>query len=162
MRWADELSTLRGWSRTDDPERAWAEHQRRRTELGPAYAQLIVRLRDGTRIGESFFVPLPEGFSLDPWVKPEGVTCLFGDIKLLPQHWGQGLGTEAMHQVVIWLFGNTHCSMLAVPPHGSNIAAVRVYEKAGFTHTEESRSWEGHRIMVLSRTSFLAGVQNRF
>lgn len=156
MRYADELPTLRGWSKSDDTEKAWAEYGKRRTGLGRVYTQLILRLVEGRPIGESFFAPVPEDFTLDKWKKPEEVVCLIGDIKLRPEYWGQGLGTEGMRAVVEWLFGNTACALLVVPPHGSNPAAVRVYEKAGFGHTEQTRSWRGHRIMELSKARFKA------
>ena len=154
MRYADELPIFRGWSKSDGAVTAWFKYQEKRAELGRLYTQMILRLAEGTPIGESFFAPLPEGFSLDQWAKPEGVVCLMGDIKLRPEHWNSGLGTEGMKLMVQWLFGNTDCALLVVPPHGDNPAAVRVYEKAGFLHTEETRSLQGHRIMELWRQRF--------
>jgi RimJ/RimL family protein N-acetyltransferase len=154
MRYADELPAYRGWTRTDDAGKAWAIYRERRKALGTGYTQLVLRLADGTPVGESFFAPLPEGFTLDAWSKPKGKLCLMGDIKLKPGYWNKGLGTEGMRQVVEWLFANTDCALLAVPPHFDNPAAVRVYEKAGFIHTDPSPSWKGHRIMELSRERF--------
>ena len=154
MRYADELPLFRGWSGTDDAGKAWATYQERRRALGTGYTQLMLRLADCTLAGESFFAPLPDGFTLDAWSKPKGKTCLMGDIKLKPEYWKQGLGTEGMRLVVDWLFTNTDCALLAVPPHFDNPAAVRVYEKAGFLHTDPSPSWQGHRIMELSRERF--------
>lgn len=91
-------------------------------------------------IGESFFTPLPEGYTFGKWKKPE---C-----------WGQGLGTEGMQQVVEWLFDNTVCSLLVVPPHRKNPAAQRVYEKAGFELYTGMRSWRNHKVMELSREKY--------
>lgn len=156
MRYADELPGLRGWSKETSAEEAWDLYQEQRAALGPSYTQLILKMIDRTPIGESFFAPLPDGFTLDKWVKPEGMTCLIGDIKLRPEHWGQGLGTEGMRQVVAWLFRNTHCALLVVPPHSKNPAAARVYRKAGFTHFEEKQSWRGHTIMELWREEYEA------
>jgi RimJ/RimL family protein N-acetyltransferase len=153
MRYADELPELRGWTKSEDAERAWAKYLERRRDLGAGYSQLILHIAEGMAIGESFFAPLPEGFTLDRWGKPEGLACSMGDIKLLPQHWNKGLGTEGMRLVVDWMFANTDCALLVVPPHFDNPAAVRVYEKAGFQHTEEARVWQGHRIMELRVTS---------
>lgn len=102
-------------------------------------------------IGESFFAPLPEGYTFGKWKKPEDIVCLMGDIKLKPEYWGQGLGTEGMQQVVERLFGNTVCSLLMVPPHRKNPAAQRVYEKAGFELYTGMRSWRNHKVMELSR-----------
>jgi RimJ/RimL family protein N-acetyltransferase len=151
MRFADELPEFRGWTKTDDARTAWAAYRSRRAELGPCYTQLILHLADGTPLGESFFAPLPDGFTLDTWRKPDGTVCSMGDIKLLPEHWNRGLGTKAMKLVVAWIFRNTDCALLVVPPHFDNPAAVRVYEKAGFRHTDAAESWKGHRIMELWR-----------
>ncbi|UCF79475.1 MAG: GNAT family N-acetyltransferase [Candidatus Eiseniibacteriota bacterium] len=156
MKYADELPSLRGWSKSSDAEKAWRKYGQRRTSLGRGYTQLILRLMKGENLGEAFFAPVPDDFTLDEWRKPEGAVCLIGDIKLKPEYWGQGMGTEGMRGVVEWLFGNTDCGLLVVPPHGMNPAAVRVYEKAGFVHTEETRSWRGHRIMELWRDAFEA------
>ena len=132
MHYADEFPGMRGWSRSDDPTMAWARYQERRAELGPAYTQLILWLQDGTRIGESFFVPLREGYTFGRWEKPAGVPSVMGDIKLLPQYWNQGLGTQGMRKVVEWVFTQTDCELFVVPPHRRNPAAERVYDKAGF------------------------------
>jgi RimJ/RimL family protein N-acetyltransferase len=156
MKYADELPDFRGWSKSDDIESAWARHQEMRAATGPGYAQLILRLADGTAIGESFFTPLPRGFTLDEWTMPEDLVCLMGDIKLRPEYWRQGLGAEGMKKVIAWLFANTDCDLLVVPPHYDNPAAVRVYEKAGFIHTASEEVWQGHRIMELSRSRFEA------
>ena len=154
MRYADEFPTLRGWSKSDDLRTAWARHQEQRAALGNEYAQLILNLTDGTPIGESFFMPLPEGYTFGRWRKPEDVVCLMGDIKLRPEYWGRGLGTEGMQQVVGWLFGNTNCSLLVVPPHRKHPAAERVYEKAGFELYTGMRSWHNHKVMELSRERY--------
>jgi RimJ/RimL family protein N-acetyltransferase len=157
MRYADELPKLRGWSKSDDLRTAWARHHEQRAALGSQYTQLILSLAGGTPIGESFFAPLPDGYTFGRWRKPEGVVCLMGDIKLRPECWGQGLGTEAMQQVVGWLFCNTTCSLLMVPPHRKNPAAQRVYEKAGFELYTGMRSWHNHKVMELSREKYGRG-----
>ncbi|MGD2177540.1 MAG: GNAT family N-acetyltransferase [Anaerolineae bacterium] len=151
MQYADELPTLRGWSKSDDLRTAWATYQERRAALGNQYTQLILRLADGGPIGESFFAPLPEGYTFGRWRKPDEILCLMGDIKLRPACWGRGLGSEGMQQVVAWLFDNTTCSLLMVPPHRKNPAAERVYEKAGFELYTGMRSWHNHKVMELTR-----------
>jgi RimJ/RimL family protein N-acetyltransferase len=151
MGYADEFPRLRGWSKKDDPQTAWATYQKKRAALGNGYIQFILRLTDGTRIGESFFTPLPESYTFGKWQKPAGSLCLMGDIKLLPPFWGRGLGTAGMRQVVNWLFTNTACDLLLVPPHRKNPAAERVYAKAGFELFPGMRSWRGHKVMELSR-----------
>ena len=154
MRYADELPWLRGWDKTDDPNTAWRRYQEQRAELGPEYTQLIVRLPDGTPIGESFLAPLPEGYTFGRWAKPDLVLAVMADIKLLPGYWGRGLGTEGMQRVVDWVFRNTAVELFVVPPHRHNPAAERVYEKASFVRFTGMRSWHNHRIMELTRQSF--------
>jgi RimJ/RimL family protein N-acetyltransferase len=156
MHYADEFPKLRGWSKKDDTETAWTTHREKRAALGSGYVQFILRLPDGTRIGESFFMPLPEGYTFGKWHKPKDELCLMGDIKLMPEYWGQGLGTVGMRRVVAWLFDHTGCSMLVVPPHRKNPAAERVYEKAGFRLYTGMRSWYNHKVMELERERWAA------
>jgi RimJ/RimL family protein N-acetyltransferase len=151
MAYADELPGLRGWTRSDDLATAWRAYQQKRSALGHVYVQFILRLADGTAMGESFFAPLSEGYTFGKWQKPDGVLSLMGDIKLHPTYWGRGLATEAMGQVVTQLFERTSCSLLVVPPHRKNPAAERVYEKAGFELYTGMRSWRNHKIMTLNR-----------
>jgi len=154
MRYTDEFPRLRGWSKSDELQTAWERYQEKRAMLGKGYTQLILRLVGGMRIRESFFTPLPKGYSFGKWEKPEDEVCLMGDIKLKPEYWGQGLGTEGMQKVVEWLFGHTDCCLLVVPPHRKNPAAQRVYEKAGFESYRGMRSWRNHKVMKLSRERY--------
>lgn len=154
MRYADEFPRLRGWSKSDDLQTAWKTYLEKRAVLGNGYTQLILSLVEGMPIGESFFTPLPKGYTFGKWKKPEAIVCLMGDIKLKPEYWGQGLGTDGMQQVVEWLFENTDCTLLAVPPHRKNPAAQRVYEKSGFELYTGMRSWRNHKVMELSRESY--------
>ena len=153
MRYADEFPWLRGWSKSDDPDEAWRLYQERRDEAGNEYTQLILWL-EGARIGESFVSPLREGYTFGRWQKPDGMCSVMGDIKLAPEHWGCGLGTESMRRVVEWVFGQTSCALFVAPPHRHNPAAERVYEKAGFVRFRGMRSWRNHRIMELTRERF--------
>ncbi|MHA2232600.1 MAG: GNAT family N-acetyltransferase [Candidatus Hodarchaeales archaeon] len=154
MKYADEFPKLRGWSKSTSIESAWEEYQKKRAEHGHAYTQMIVRILDGTPIGESFFFPLPEGYRFGKWVKPLGISCLMADIKLLPQYWGKGVGTTAMQLVVLSVFTHTTCELFVVPPHRLNPAAIRVYEKAGFVFFPGMRSWRNHKIMELTKARF--------
>lgn len=154
MRYADEFPSMRGWKKSDPLDQSWMEYRERRKTLGRAYTQLILELPRGTRVGESFFAPLPEGYTFGRWLKPRGVASAMGDIKLLPSYWGRGLGTAAMHQVVAWMFGRTSSNLLAVPPHLRNPAAERVYAKAGFVVYRGMRSAWNHRVMELSRERY--------
>lgn len=154
MRYADEFPRLRGWSRLDEPKAAWAKYQEQRSVLGLSYTQFVLCLIDGTPIGESFFMPLPKSYTFGKWQKPEGVESLMGDIKLKPAYWNRGLGTEGMRQVVKWLFSNTGCEVLIVPPHRKNPAATRMYDKAGFEMFTGMRSWRNHKVMELWRERY--------
>ncbi len=154
MRYADEFPRLRHWSKASAPERAWEAYESWQAELGEGYIQLIVRLASGEPIGESFIAPLPEEYRFGWWRKPQDVLAVIGDIKLLPAHWGKGLGTEAMREVVKFVFTETSCELFVVPPHVTgNPAAVRVYEKAGFV-LEHNRKKAGHQIMELWRRRY--------
>lgn len=154
MLYADEFPSMRRWTKSDSPEYAWREYSRLRRTLGPPYTQLILKLPDDTRVGESFFAPLPDGYTFGRWTKPKGTLTAMGDIKLLPNYWGRGLGTEAMRLVVAYMFKRAACDLLIVPPHLKNPAATRVYEKAGFVLYKGMRSAWGHRVMELRRARF--------
>ena len=73
MRYADEFPRLRGWSKSDDIESAWKRYQEKRDDLGKEYTQLILRLENGTPVGESFFVLLDEEATFGKWQKPEDI-----------------------------------------------------------------------------------------
>jgi len=115
--------------------------------------QLILRLEDGTAIGESHYGPVPDGFEVGEWRKPEGVKCLMTDIKLLSRYWGRGIGTQGMRMIVELIFAKTSCELLVVPPHRDNPPAFRVYEKAGFLLTG-IEAWQGYEMMELARERF--------
>ena len=75
MRYADEFPRLRGWSRSDEPATAWRIYRQRRDTLGNAYVQFILHLPADTAVGESFFAPLPGGYTFGKWQKPDDVLC---------------------------------------------------------------------------------------
>lgn len=155
MHYADEFPRFRGWSRLDEIEEAWEIYDAIRDEFGNKYTQLIIKLPDGTRIGESFFAPLVEDQKLGEWEKPKGITTFIGDIKLLPAHWGKGFGSRAMREVVRFAFERAGCGIFLVPPHKNNPAAIRVYEKAGFEPIVEKPPWVNHVLMILTRQDFV-------
>lgn len=153
MQYADEFPKMRGWTKSDEIATAWNIYQDKHAESGNDYTQLILWLGDNP-VGESFFAPLPKAYTFGKWSKPDRKT-LMGDIKLLPEYWGKGLGTEGMKLVVRFVFNNTNCEVFVVPPHRKNPAAKGVYEKAGFVLFTGMRSWRNHRIMELSRERYL-------
>ncbi len=64
------------------------------------------------------------------------------DLKLLPEYWGQGYGTEVVNLVTDFLFTMTACPAIRFTPNIHNKAAIRVYEKCGFIDTGERITWE--------------------
>ncbi len=155
MKYADEFPLLRGWSRINDSETAWRRYQEKRRELGKKYTQFIIRLPDGTKIGESFFAPLREGRKMGEWLVPTDKVTLLGDIKLLPDYWGKGFGTEAMLEVIRYAFKKAGCGIFVVTPHEKNMAAKRLYEKVGFKYIIEKSQWVSHGFMTLDRNHYL-------
>jgi len=160
MRYADEFPRIRGWSKSVNPELAWKKYQNKRSKLGTNYTQMILRLKDNTPIGESFFGPLPEGYTFGKWRKPDNVICLMSDIKLLPRYWNQGLGTEGMKRIVEYVFTKTNCQLFVVPSNIKNPAAIRVYEKAGFVHYTGMKSYRNHKIMEMTKERFKEIYEN--
>lgn len=154
MRYADEFPKLRGWTKCTDKEKAWKKYESKRLLHGNDYTQLIIRRKDYTKIGESFYAPLDEEYSFYGWNKPKDKKVLMGDIKLLPQYWNKGIGTEGMRKVVVFAFQNTDCDFFVVPPHKKNIAAKRVYEKAGFVVLEDVDNSCDYILMKLDRKEY--------
>ena len=154
MRYADEFPHPRGWTRRDDVETAWAEYRRRRRSMGADYAQLVLRMGNRQPVGESFRFPLDNRFTFGRWRKPMEARVLMGDIKLLPEHWGRGLGTAFLGLVLEDAFARTRADLFVVPPHKRNAAAVRVYEKVGFARARPPTVHQGHYVMELPRTRF--------
>ncbi len=156
MRYADEFPYFRGWSKNDDAKHAWTIYQQQQALQGKSYFQLIIYLVSGTPIGESFFCLHPDTKrNIGRWRKPQDTRVLVGDIKLLPDFWGKGLGTEAMTHILRYIFTNTDIDLVVVPPHRNNSAAKRVYEKAGFTpllgKNGKPATWANHLLMALAR-----------
>lgn len=154
MRYADEFPSLRGWDKTSDKEEAWEKYQAKRVIHGNDYAQLIIKLRDCTSIGGSFYAPFYENFTYCGWEKPENEKVLMGDIKLLPNYWNQGIGTEGAREVVKFAFDNTDCDKFIVPPHKENLGAIRVYEKSGFEKLKDLYDDDDRILMKMTRERF--------
>ena len=150
MRYADEFPKMRGWSRSDNPQAMWIKYKQKRAKYDNSYTQLILRLNDEL-IGESFFFPLPEGYTFGKWSNPSELKSFMGDIKLVPKYWGKGLASEGMLLVVQYVFSKTECELFVVPPHRLNPAAIRVYKKPGFILYSGMRSWRNHKIMELTK-----------
>lgn len=53
------------------------------------------------------------------------------DIKLLPEYWRQGYGTEIKQGLLDYLFTNTECRAVKATPNRDNIASQRMQEAVG-------------------------------
>lgn len=53
------------------------------------------------------------------------------DVKLLPEYWGQGYGTEIKKALVDYLFNNTNCSAVMGSPNKLNLASQKMQEAVG-------------------------------
>ena len=64
------------------------------------------------------------------------------DLFLDPALHGRGLGTEAVRRVVRHLFGERCHHRITIDPATTNAAAIRAYEKVGFTRVGVMRRYE--------------------
>jgi aminoglycoside 6'-N-acetyltransferase len=64
------------------------------------------------------------------------------DLFLDPALHGRGVGTEAMRQMVGYLLGERGHHRVTIDPAVANVAAIRAYEKAGFTRVGVMRRYE--------------------
>ena len=88
--------------------------------------KLIVELKsDKVAIGECK-LGLPDG---------EGISET--DVKLLPEYWGKGYGTEIKRGLVDYLFENTDCISVKASPNKDNIASQKMQEAVGGIRTGE-------------------------
>lgn len=154
MRHTDEFPHPRGWTRRDDVETAWAEYRHRRKNMGHDYCQLILRLGNRTPVGESLRFPLDLRFSFGDWRKPPELRTTMTDLKVLPEHASDELGTAMMGRVAEHAFTRTSCQLLVVPPHKKDTASISWYEGAGFTRARPLSVHRNHFIMELPRDRF--------
>jgi RimJ/RimL family protein N-acetyltransferase len=59
------------------------------------------------------------------------------DVKLLPQYWGNGYGTEIKHGLVDYLFTHTHCKAIKATPNKNNIPSQKMQEAVGSKKVDE-------------------------
>jgi RimJ/RimL family protein N-acetyltransferase len=89
-------------------------------------------------------------FVIEAGGRPVGNASLFGaddlarhaevGIGLLPEARGRGIGSAALDQLIEFAFVRRNLRRLHLEAIASNVAAIRVYEKAGFV--EEGRQRE--------------------
>jgi RimJ/RimL family protein N-acetyltransferase len=82
--------------------------------------KLIVEMKNGRQlIGESKLgLPDKEGISET-------------DVKLRPQFWGRGFGTEIKQALIDYLFVHTDCKIVQATPNKKNIASQKMQEAVG-------------------------------
>jgi aminoglycoside 6'-N-acetyltransferase len=93
------------------------------------------------------------------WEEPEPKYRHAGiDVFLDPALHGRGLGTEAVRRVVRLLIGERGHHRITIDPAVDNVAAIRAYEKAGFTRVgvmrkaerdADGRGWHDSLLMEL-------------
>ena len=80
---------------------------------------IVVQKETGRAIGEcKLGKPNDEGISQT-------------DIKLLPEFWGKGYGTEIKQGLVDYLFTHTDCTAVKATPNKNNIASQKMQEAVG-------------------------------
>jgi RimJ/RimL family protein N-acetyltransferase len=60
------------------------------------------------------------------------------DVKLLPEFWGQGYGTEIKRGLLAYLFTHTECRVVQATPNVDNPASIRMQEAVGGRRVGES------------------------
>jgi aminoglycoside 6'-N-acetyltransferase len=97
----------------------------------PGVTRLVIEV-DGAVAGLIQF-----GEELDPKYRHASI-----DLFLDPALHGRGLGTEAVRTVVRMLTGERGHHRITIDPAAANTAAIRAYEKAGFTPVGVMRRYE--------------------
>jgi RimJ/RimL family protein N-acetyltransferase len=59
------------------------------------------------------------------------------DVKLLPEHWGAGYGTEVKKALLDYLFTLTCCAAVEASPNVRNRASIKMQEAVGGVRTGE-------------------------
>jgi len=59
------------------------------------------------------------------------------DLKLMPEFWGHGYGTEAWCALVAYEFTHTACKAVVGTPNVANVASIKMQEAAGAVRTGE-------------------------
>lgn len=131
----DDADLVSGWYADDRVRKLMGERPmsfaRRRQRYEEAlkedgdsvYRFVICRLDDDVAVGRS------DVFEID---RANG-SCAFGIAIGEPAMWGQGLGTDAVHAIVDFCFGELRMERVWLDTDASNERAQAVYRKAGFT-----------------------------
>jgi RimJ/RimL family protein N-acetyltransferase len=82
--------------------------------------KLIVQLKDSQQLIGECKLGLPDDDSISET-----------DVKLMPQFWGQGYGTEVKQGLVEYLFTHADCRAVQGTPNQNNIASQKMQEAVG-------------------------------
>lgn len=128
-----------------DQTRAWLDGM---IANGPEHPDFVIE-RDGAVIGKAGFWQLPE----------------LGYI-LRPDHWGQGLASEAVAAAVDHVFATRELDDLTADVDPENAASIRLLERMGFVKTGFAQrtinvggAWKDSVYYGLSRADRIARLQ---
>jgi [ribosomal protein S5]-alanine N-acetyltransferase len=65
-------------------------------------------------------------------------------------YWGKGLATEALELLTEWAFKNIDMKTINLGVVGKNMAAIKVYEKAGFNKVKKTAN--GYKMEIKKQT----------
>ena len=68
---------------------------------------------------------------------PDASGIAHTDVKLLPEYWGQGYGTEIKRALVDYLFSHTDCHGIRATPNQRNLASIKMQEAVGGKRIKE-------------------------
>ena len=69
--------------------------------------------------------------------EPDGSGICEPDIKLFPDHWGQGYGRELWGAMIDHLFAESDCSFVQGTPNIANTASIRMMEGCGMARVRQ-------------------------
>ena len=91
---------------------------------------------EGRSIGYVQYYPLNEAEAsecgLETIDEVFGVDLFIGE----SEHWGHGIGTDALSALVGYLIDTRNASIVTIDPYVSNTRAIRSYEKCGFVKSK--------------------------
>jgi len=95
--------------------------------------RLIIKDKEtGQSIGET-------GYKIDnnyPFSKNKVAAI---DVKIIPEYWGKGIGTEVVERINKYIFSKTDINIIQVTPNVRNKAAIHLYSKLGFVKKGQPR-----------------------
>ncbi len=119
-------------------------------------SEQYIILLDGGPVGETAFGLLPESFMFGNWEKDLERPCALLDIKLLKPHWGKGIATIALREVIDTIFRETSALDIVAIPYRYNRRATKLYRRCGLGPTGRSNS-KGNLVYMIRKERWLDG-----